>query len=58
MEEDTLLRVAEFITLDLAALFRLGNATNSSFLCVSFSVERLMITSALEWANFFTYLPQ
>ena len=58
MEENILLRVAKFITLDLAALSRLGNATNSSFLCISFSVERLMITSASEWANFFTYLPQ
>ena len=58
MEEDILLRVAKFIALDLAALSRLGNATNSSCLCISFSVERLMITSALEWAKFFTYLPQ
>ena len=58
MEEDILPRVAKFITLDLAALSRLGNATNSSLLCISFSVERWMITSALEWANFFTYLPQ
>ena len=58
MEEDILLRVAKFIYLDLAASSRLGNATNSSFLCIAFSVERLMITPALEWENFFTYLPQ
>lgn len=53
MGEDILLRVAEFTRLDLAASSRLENATNSSFLCILFSVERLMITLASEWANVF-----
>lgn len=57
MEEDILLRVGKFIHLNLAALSRLRNATNSSFLRVLFSVERLMISLASEWAKFFMRLP-
>lgn len=52
MEEYILLRVAKVTHLDLAVSSRLGNATNSSFLCVLFSVEGLMMTLASEWANF------
>lgn len=57
MEEDILLTVGKFTHLNLAATSRLGNATNSSFLCVLFSVERLMITLASEWAKLFIRLP-
>lgn len=58
MEEDILPRGGEFAHVDLAASSRLGNATNSSFLRVLFSVERLMITLASEWAKFFIRLPE
>lgn len=52
MEEYILLRVAKVTRLDLAVSSRLGNATNSSFLCILFSVERLMMTPASDWVNF------
>lgn len=57
MEENILLRVAKFNSLDLAASSRLRNATDSSFLCILLSVERLMITQAWEWVSFFICLP-
>lgn len=41
---------------DPGSLTEMRNATNSSFLCILFSVERLMITLPSEWANFFICL--
>lgn len=51
-------KVATFSPLVLAAYSRLRNATNSSLLGILFSVERLMITLASEWADFFICLLQ
>lgn len=47
-EGNILQSVVKFNPLVLAASSRLRNATNSSFLCILFSVERLMITLASE----------